>query len=90
MPTVLIYGRFRFYFFSNESQEPPHIHVDAAENSAKYWLTPIELQSNHGFRSGERKEIERLIQANLELFLRAWNEYFVSKPLVDGTEINPI
>ncbi len=27
MPTVLRVGRFRFYFFSNERQEPPHIHV---------------------------------------------------------------
>src|SRR5262245_45288204 len=27
MPSVLRVGRFRFYFFSNEQQEPPHIHV---------------------------------------------------------------
>jgi len=36
MPTVLRVGRFRFYFFSNEGQEPPHIHVKAAEDQAKY------------------------------------------------------
>ncbi|PYS92965.1 MAG: hypothetical protein DMF64_06810 [Acidobacteria bacterium] len=40
MPTVLRVGRFRFFFFSNESQEPPHIHVKAAENEAKFWLEP--------------------------------------------------
>ncbi len=89
MPTVLIYGRFRFYFFSNEGLEPPHIHVDAAEKSAKYWLTPIELQMNKGFRSGERKEIEQLIQANLEYFLRTWNEYF-SKPTAHSPQNNPL
>ncbi len=27
MPTVLRIGRFRFFFFSNEGQEPSHIHV---------------------------------------------------------------
>lgn len=43
MPTVLRVGRFRFYFFSNERQEPPHIHVKAAENEAKFWLDPVGL-----------------------------------------------
>jgi hypothetical protein len=41
MPTVLRVGRFRFFFNSNEGQEPAHIHVKAAENDAKFWLEPI-------------------------------------------------
>jgi hypothetical protein len=49
MPTVLRIGRFRFYFFSNEREAPPHIHVKAAEDEAKFWLEPIELASNFGF-----------------------------------------
>jgi hypothetical protein len=36
-------GRFRFYFFSNEREEPAHIHVKAAEAEAKFWLDPNEL-----------------------------------------------
>ncbi len=47
MPTVLRIGRLRFFFFSNESQEPPHIHVKAAENEAKFWLDPIGLAFNY-------------------------------------------
>ncbi len=31
MPTVLVWNGYRFYFFSNEGFEPPHIHVDKAE-----------------------------------------------------------
>ncbi|WP_422447088.1 DUF4160 domain-containing protein [Thermoanaerobacterium sp. DL9XJH110] len=27
MPTVLKEGKYRFFFFSNEGTEPPHIHV---------------------------------------------------------------
>ena len=50
MPTVLRIGRFRFYFFSNEREEPPHIHVKAAQDQAKFWLNPIQLASNYGFR----------------------------------------
>jgi hypothetical protein len=76
MPTVIRIGRFRFYFFSNEREEPPHIHVKAAEDEAKFWLDPAELASNFGFSSSELNEIGRLVQDNERLFLEAWNEHF--------------
>jgi hypothetical protein len=76
MPTVLRIGPYRFYFWADERQEPPHIHIAAAENEAKYWLIPFERSWNRGFRSGELKEIERLIEANLELLKEAWHEFF--------------
>jgi hypothetical protein len=48
MPTVMRIGPFRFFFYSNENDEPRHVHIRAAENEAKYWLEPIELSSvNH-------------------------------------------
>jgi len=75
MPTVLIYERSTFYFYANEGPEPPHVHVDAAENSAKFWLDPIELQSNRGFRSGERKEIARILEENRAMLLGKWNDF---------------
>jgi hypothetical protein len=28
MPTVRVIGPYRFYFYSHEPNEPPHIHVD--------------------------------------------------------------
>ncbi|MDQ3684381.1 MAG: DUF4160 domain-containing protein [Acidobacteriota bacterium] len=76
MPTVLRVGRFRFFFFSNEGQEPPHIHIKAAENEAKFWLDPIGLTFNYGFRGRELNEIENLIEQHREQFLEAWNEHF--------------
>ena len=35
MPTVLRIGPYRFYFYSHEPNEPPHIHVDRDDLSAK-------------------------------------------------------
>ncbi len=63
MPTVLRVGRYRFCFFSNEGQEPPHIHIKAGDNQAKFWIYQIELASNYGFSAYELNKIE-------------WNEYF--------------
>jgi len=62
MPTVLRVRRYRFYFFSNEGEEPPHIHVKAAEDQAKFWLDPIALASNYGFKVHELTEIARIIR----------------------------
>ncbi len=38
MPTVLRIGAYRFFFYSEEGQEPPHVHIVAAEKRAKFWL----------------------------------------------------
>ncbi len=76
MPTVLRIGRFRFYFFSNERQQPPHIHVKAGADQAKFWLSPTELASNYGFSSRDLNEVSRLVEQNEAIFLEAWNEYF--------------
>ncbi len=53
MPTVLRSGPYRFYFYSHEPDEPPHVHVDRDDLSAKFWLNPIRLASNLGFRAHE-------------------------------------
>jgi hypothetical protein len=76
MPTLLRTGRFRFFFFSNESNEPPHIHVKAGSDEAKFWLHPIELASNYGFNERELRDIKRHIDLHQDDFLEAWNEYF--------------
>lgn len=76
MPTVLRIGRFRFYFFSNEGQEPPHIHVQVAGDQAKFWLNPILLAANYGFAARELNEIERIIADHQTELLEAWHDYF--------------
>ena len=76
MPTVLRVGRFRFYFFSNERQEPPHIHVKAAGDQAKFWLEPIALAANYGFAARELNEIERIVLEHQTELLEIWYDYF--------------
>jgi hypothetical protein len=43
MPTVFRVGGYRFYFYSHETTELPHIHVDRGGSSAKFWLEPVFL-----------------------------------------------
>ena len=76
MPTVLHIGRYRFYFYSSDRSEPPHIHVKAGSDDAKFWLNPIRLAANYGFSARELNEIREMIADNHARLLDAWNEYF--------------
>ena len=76
MPTVLRVGRYRFAFFSNEGKEPPHIHVKAGSDEAKFWLDPIGLAANYGFAAHELNEIRRIIQQHQIKLIEVWYECF--------------
>ncbi|NEQ43980.1 MAG: DUF4160 domain-containing protein [Leptolyngbya sp. SIOISBB] len=53
MPTILKIGPYRFYFFSHEPNELPHIHADRDRESAKCWLESGELTNNIVFSPKE-------------------------------------
>ena len=76
MPTVVRSGPYRVYFHSHEPNEPPHVHVDRDDASAKFWLSPVALARNLGFRPPELRRIARLIAEHRESLLEAWNEHF--------------
>jgi hypothetical protein len=76
MPTVLRKDGHRFFFFSNEGNEPRHIHVEHAEAYAKLWLNPVELAFSTGFTSGQLTKLRKLVEENLELFNNSWDEHF--------------
>jgi hypothetical protein len=76
MPTVLRTGPYRFYFYSHEQQEPPHIHVDHDEMSAKFWLQPVGLARNIAFSAKELLRLQRLVREHQVEFLEAWHGYF--------------
>jgi len=76
MPTVLRSGPYRFYFYSHEPNEAPHIHVDREDLSGKFWLGPVQLARNFGFRAHELRTIQSMVTEHEEEFLEAWNEFF--------------
>jgi rRNA maturation protein Rpf1 len=76
MPTVHRENGYRFYFYSHENFEPPHIHVDKENNTAKFWLIELSLARNIGFNAKELKEIREIIKSNHKKMTEKWYEYF--------------
>jgi hypothetical protein len=58
MPTVLRNGPDRFFFYSGDRDEPPHIHVERDNDIAKFWLDPVRLQNSGGFSNGPQWDTE--------------------------------
>ncbi|MBL7800611.1 MAG: DUF4160 domain-containing protein [Chitinophagales bacterium] len=77
MPTVLDVNGYRFKFFSNENDEPQHIHITKGDGNSKYWLVPkCEEAYSYGFTAQERKAIKGLVIKHQEFLIKKWNEYF--------------
>ena len=76
MPTIEWIGPYRFFFYSNEGDEAPHIHVQRDRQLAKFWLDPVSEASSTGFRAHELREIERLVRERADHYREVWNEYF--------------
>jgi len=76
MPSILRIGPFRFFFFSNEYGEPPHIHIQRDNMLAKFWLSPVSLASSTRFSAKELRKLELLVTENKYTLMEAWNEYF--------------
>jgi hypothetical protein len=78
MPTVLRVEGFRFFFFSNEGTEPPHIHVEHGDAHAKFWLDTLLLAYSTGMTARELRRARELVAEHAQAFKDAWLEHFRS------------
>lgn len=79
MPTVIMVFGWRLFFYSNEGNEPIHIHCSHAEKEAKYWLDVeqydiVEVYSYH-VNSRDRRILRKIIFQNFDRIVQAWEEW---------------
>ena len=75
MPTVLRFEGYRLYFYADERDEPPHIHVEHAEKDAKLWLDTMSFAYVYGFTTKQQREILGIVGANMDKLRKAWDEF---------------
>ena len=76
MPTVYREAGFLFYFYAEEGIEPPHVHVDKGDGTAKLWLKPVRLAWTDGLKINEVRLALRIAGQQQPKLLEAWNEFF--------------
>ena len=75
MPTVLRIVVFRFHFYSDEYNEPPHIHVATPDGDCKYQLDPVRLAKSMNIKPHTIREIAKLVYENEDYLKEKYNEY---------------
>jgi hypothetical protein len=75
MPVVLRVNGFKFFFYQADvANEPPHVHVTKEGKEAKFWLNPVGIAREGRFRASDLRDIERIIEENLDFLLNAWEK----------------
>ncbi len=75
MPTVLRIGAFRFHFYSDEGDEPAHIHIDTGDGECKFWLDPVVLAKSVNVSPTDVRKIERLVFEHRNFLMEKYHEF---------------
>ncbi|RGE17660.1 DUF4160 domain-containing protein [Leucobacter sp. wl10] len=76
MPTVLKFLAYRLFFYSNEGDEPPHVHVERDGCTAKFWIRPVALAHSRRFSSVELNRLSDVVKLHEAQIEEAWHEHF--------------
>jgi hypothetical protein len=79
MPTILMILGWRFFFYSNESDEPVHIHCKKGDAEGKFWLNidTFEVIESHAYHMNptDRRNVRRIIFEHFDYILEEWNTF---------------
>ncbi len=76
VPNLLRANGYRFYFYSHEPNEPPHVHIDKDDKTAKVWLSDLSVAKSIGFRQHELRRVISMVADNRDDFIKGWHDYF--------------
>jgi hypothetical protein len=79
MPTILSIQGWRLFFYANEGNEPPHIHVRKGDAEGKYWLysETFEVDEVYAYNMSPalRREIRKIIFANFDYIVSEYENF---------------
>lgn len=78
MPTILFLYGWRFYFYSNENNEPIHIHCRRGDSECKYWIDVDNYELIEAFsfnlNPNDKRLLRKTIFDNFEYIVQEWNK----------------
>ena len=83
MPTILQLLGWRFYFYTDERNEPLHIHAQKAEMECKYQLDiknfEIREASSYNMSPKDYREVRRIIFQHFDYIIDEWEKFHRGK-----------
>lgn len=76
MPKIRIEG-YEFFFYSNEGNEAPHVHIYIDGSELKFWLTDVVLATQNPHVGAHKiNRIAKVIRRHKNMFLGFWHDYY--------------
>lgn len=71
MPTILMIMGWRLFFYSNEGNEPVHVHCRKGDKECKYWLDTemFDLEEAYSYNMTIRGRLRRLYSSILSILM---------------------
>ena len=83
MPSIFEISGYKIYFWSNENDEPIHIHIskgNPTKNSTKVWLTQaggcILANNKSRIPDSDLNKLLNIISKHYFLIVSTWKEYY--------------
>lgn len=88
MPSLFEVSGYKVYFWSNENNEPIHVHIAKGKptpNGTKIWLTKTGgcILANNGSRISQKElnELMEFISAQFFLICAEWKRFFLTEDI---------
>ena len=79
MPTILMLQGWRIYFYSNEGDEPIHVHCQKGDAEAKYWINSDDFEAievySYNMSPNDKRAIRRIIFTHFDYIIDEWNKF---------------
>lgn len=79
MPTILLLLGWRFFFYSNEGNEPIHIHCKKGDSECKFWLKTdsydIKEAYSYNMSPKDYRLVRKIIFEHFEYIEAEWNKF---------------
>ena len=76
MPTILLLLGWRIHLYSNERNEPIHVHADKAQKECKYWLDVenFNLREAYSYNMSpcDTRDVRKIIFEHFDYIVTEW------------------
>jgi hypothetical protein len=70
MPTIHREQGYRFYFNSNENNEPAHVHIKGKGGRMKIWLASLRIAKVRNIPDHEQTRLLKIVEKNQKKYLQ--------------------
>jgi hypothetical protein len=79
MPTILSLLGWRLFFYSNEGDEPIHVHCQKGSMDCKFWIDDksfdIQEAYTYDMSPRDKKQIRKIIFEHFDYIVEQWKEF---------------